>query len=455
MITAVGAPDVVVIGAGLAGLQAALRLQDRGLEVHVLEARDRVGGRVWSFSGPTGVEEAGAINIVPGYDRLYARVDELALELEPTNFAVFEQTVAMDGALVHLKDWAEADVNSLPVPWRSIPPMGLIMHALSQGNPLSDQRAWMSPEAQVHDVSATHYLAQRGMPSEVVALGDRASTVQALEETSALALLRTAQRRSRFTTPGTFNVAGGNQQLPEGMAARLATPVRLEAEVAALRSSSKGVTVELVDGEQLTAPQVVLAIPFPALNRIAVDPGLLPRDVLQLAAELPSTSLTKFHFAVEEPFWEADGMPVTTWSTARFQRLFPWRIATTGPSTLSIWVTGRQAAELDAMDQGQALEVVLNDFYRLRPAAREAGLSLTRMISWGRDRLAGGSWHMPRPGQMAALARAVTAPTERVHLAGEHVAVADTGMEGALESGDRAAERVLSVLAGVVAPAHT
>ena len=88
--------------------------------------------------------------------------------------------------------------------------------------------------------------------------------------------------------------------------------------------------------------------------------------------------------------------------------------------------------------------MVLERLSAYRPSAADAGVRVTRTISWGRDEWSGGAWAMPLAGQMAALAQAVEADTGRVQLAGEHLAVEDGGMEGAMESGERAAARLLA-----------
>ncbi|MEV0974308.1 flavin monoamine oxidase family protein [Microtetraspora glauca] len=433
--------DVVVVGAGLAGLHAALTLQDAGLDVLVLEAGDRVGGRVRSLDGPTGVEEAGAVNIGDGYARLLAHVRAAGLEQEPVTVSMREHVIVAGGHTGTPATWAESEGNPLTGAERALPPALIVAGALARGNPLTGARDWMSPGAATWDVPLTDHLRSTGVSDAAIALADRAGTFETLESTSALAALRAAQRATRHA-PQTSNIVGGNTRLPESMAARLRTPVRLGSAVTAVRESGNLMVVELGDGERIAAGHVVLAVPFTSLRSIAVEPAL-PEPVARLVAELPYPALTKYHLVADRPFWEEDGLPPVMWTTNRIQRLLPWRLADDGPSALAVWVTGRDARVLDALGEREQRRIVLDELARVRPATAGA-VEITRIVSWGRDPWAGGAWAMPLPGQMAALAAAVETDTGRLQLAGEHLSVEDSGMEGALESGERAAARVLA-----------
>lgn len=431
--------EVIVVGSGLAGLNAALTLQESGRTVQVLEARERVGGRVWSFDGPVGREEGGAINIGNASTRILARVNECGLTLEPLTVSLREQTISVGGQLCTAETWPESGANPLEGPLRLVPPGMLLAGVFMRDNPLTGSRDWTQPEAGQWDVSATEYAKAKGMPAAAIELGDRAGSFDSFASTSALELLRSAQRMMKFERQ-TSTVLGGNARLPEAMAERLDRPVRLSTPVIGVDTTDEGVTVTLADGERLDAEHVILAVPLPALRSIAVSPSL-PAVIERLVNDLPYTPVTKYHVVASKPFWIEDGLPVLTWTDRPAQRVFPWILDEDGPSSLAVWVTGKQARELDALDETEQINIILEELAAARPSLAGC-LQVTKIVSWGRDEWAGGAWATPAPGQMTDLATAIATDTGRVQLAGEHFAMDDSGMEGALESGERAALRI-------------
>jgi monoamine oxidase len=111
-------------------------------------------------------------------------------------------------------------------------------------------------------------------------------------------------------------------------------------------------------------------------------------------------------------------------------------------TSLTSWVRGHDAAWMDQVDERDAIAAVVADIERLRPAAKGA-LEVVAYKSWYRDPFSSGDWAVWQPGQISELAPHVSTPHERIHFCGEHTAVSNRGMEGAMESGERAAFEVL------------
>ncbi len=432
--------DVIIVGAGLAGLHSALILQDAGYSVTVLEARDRVGGRVWSTEIAGGTEENGAINIGDTYKRILGHVDTFGLVLEKIDVDLMEHSIGVGDTLCPVREWADSEDNPLSGPLRVLPPAALVPATMARTNPLSELTDWLT--ATEHDVPADEYLSARGLPQEAIELADRAGNFDTLAETSAVSLLRTLTQRAAASSE-TRKITGGNSLLPEAMAKKI-TDLRLETPVTSIHHSDSEVRVQTASGETIVGRGAIVTLPFSVLRELEISPPL-PDAVSEIIEELPYTALTKYHIIADEPFWEEDGLPVTFWSTSRIQRLFPSRIEGTGPHTVSVWVVGPEARELDALSKEEQSRIVLEELARLRPST--AGVvQVADIISWDTDPYSRGAWATAAPGQIAAIAEVIATDTGVVQLAGEHLSVRESGIEGAMESAEVAAERLMARL---------
>ena len=112
---------------------------------------------------------------------------------------------------------------------------------------------------------------------------------------------------------------------------------------------------------------------------------------------------------------------------------------------LTAWTMGRNAERLDTMPEEQAAATVIAEIEAARPAAR-GQLKFAGRQSWGTSAFARGGWAYFQPGQVVRFGAAMDRPHGRVHFCGEHLARANRGMEGAMESGERAAEEILDTL---------
>ena len=152
---------VVVVGAGLSGLNAALILERWGFEVQVVEARERVGGRLWTLDHLPGSPEGGGNVMGSNYGRIFKMAHDLEVPLRspprtlPSDYFVGAQRILRD-------NWANAAANTLPDAWRKIPPNRL-MGKLNASNPLLKTRAWHDPALMATDQSALSGLSGLGL----------------------------------------------------------------------------------------------------------------------------------------------------------------------------------------------------------------------------------------------------------------------------------------------------
>jgi monoamine oxidase len=209
-------PEVIVIGAGFAGLAAATELADRGVDVLVLEARDRVGGRVWSDRAGGAVIERGAEFVLDGYEVLRGYAARFGLELADTGMSYYVR-----------------EPRGVPCTAEELQAAGLAV-ARTSGTSVADAvaRADLSPAA------AEAVLARVEISA---ALGADRLGAEVLEHAAA------------FEPLPSHRIAGGNQRLAEAMAERLGDRVRLGVEVRSL--------------DELGAGHVILAVPLPGLRR--------------------------------------------------------------------------------------------------------------------------------------------------------------------------------------------
>jgi monoamine oxidase len=152
---------------------------------------------------------------------------------------------------------------------------------------------------------------------------------------------------------------------------------------------------------------------------------------------LPYTRASFAYLGASEPFWKSDGLPPTLWSDdPLLGRVF---VLGEDPPMLKVWLSGPFADALDVMDETDAGAAIIARYEAARPSAK-GKLRLVRLFSWQKERLAKGIYHHIGVGMRRDLAAASYSTAQRLRFAGEHLAQQASGMEGALESGGRAAK---------------
>jgi monoamine oxidase len=439
--------DVIVIGAGLSGLQAAIVLQDAGLDVLVVEGSDRIGGRVYTLDKVPGRPEAGGTEIAPGYARMRNMIQRIGglptqrwLETVRMTFAIH-----VEGQTIAPGDWADSTLNKLPAAERAIPgpmgPFGVPFMYMPRPNPLKDLDSWLGADAAQFDVPYVQFLRDRGASEE--ALRFTAPWVQAasLDGVSALWQLRTA-RFNEFIggIDALERITVGASRVPEGMARLLKREVRMNARVTGLRATADSVTVALADGTQLHGRFAVCAVPLTMLRDIQVEPAL-PAEQLAAVNSIPYGQALSVFFALKEPFWETDGLPPATWSDGGLGRVFCF--SSDSGDYLWMYKTGAAATPYLQMPDAELMARAAAELKQARPAS-EGRVEPTAVVNWNAHPWTRGHNAYRAPGDTRRFGNRVANPHGRIHFAGEHTAVLMMGMEGAMESGERAAMEILS-----------
>lgn len=433
--------SVIVIGAGLSGLASAMLLEERGLDVTVIEARERLGGRIVTLNDVPGRPEGGGPVISTSYERLLKIAKAVGAEMGPGPSFERQTLLHVNGQAVSGEAWASSTANQLSSSERAMPPSMLLSALSSVDNPLSDWGDWIDPRHKPIDISLADYLRGKGATQEALRLINVAPNTNDIETTSALWALRNAQRRRDSKGGRIVSAAGGNSRLIEKMGAAVRGPTLLGKPVVALRSLSDRVEVECSDGTKLDAEYCLVTVPFSVLRNIVIEPALsgLQQEAVK---KLPYTAITKFYLKPRHAFWEVDGLPASMWTDTLIERVFPNRSSDGEIQSLTCWVDGANAIVLDAMTDEEQVQTVMAELARIRPATKDA-LDSVGVTSWGRDPWALGAYAHYAPGQVTSLKPAMAQPWHRLHFAGEHTAITSPGLESAVESAQRATLEII------------
>ncbi|MDV9188896.1 NAD(P)/FAD-dependent oxidoreductase [Streptomyces sp. SR27] len=429
--------DVIIVGAGLAGLIAARDLAEHGLAVMVLEARDRVGGRTWSraFPGTDVTVDLGAEWVAPEHHT--AIMDEYArygIELEDAEGTerdlwllegdVLHGTIPFDGAEREAFDAFTAGLAEQATALAAAPPF-----TAPEGTdvPLADLLAGLPPR--VAGAFAAYAASQMGaLPAEYSALA-------VIEDLAALdSPAGDPQPADTFDPAAERRVKGGVGALAERIAASLADRVRLGSPVTAIEQGATETAVTLTDGTSHRARAVVVALPVNTLSDVAFAPPL-PEDARRLAAEGHTGRAVKV-------IARTTGVPADASASA-----WPPGIAGVygiGPAASdtdeTLTVCFGVAETLDAADP----QTVTAGLVYLYPQVRVVE---TYGHDWNADPYAKGAWAALRPGQWTLLAT-FQRPHGRMVFAGSDISPVSHGfMDGAVVSGHQAARTVVELLA--------
>jgi monoamine oxidase len=453
-----GSVDVLIIGAGLAGLCAARQLARKNVSCTVIEARDRVGGRTLSQRLGGEVIDLGGQWIGPTQHRLKALADELGIATFP-QFHDGRKILSWGGKietysgdLPRLSPLAQLELLwndfRLKRHWKTLPPA----------------RPWTATRAVEWDSMTVETWKQRHMRSRGARLFldvvMRAVLTSESRDVSLLYFLN--YLRSGGGLESLISIAGGAQQerfvggaqqISQRLADELGPRLVLSAPVRSIEQDADGVTVR-TDVGPFQGRFAIVAIPPVLAGRIHYEPPL-PSNRDQLTARIPMGSVIKYVATYERPFWREagfsgeavsdTGVTVTTFDDSSPDGAHPALV------TFSDATAARQWSDRTPAERRQA---VLREFARFfGPAALQPTDFAEKdwnMDPWSRGCYVG----VMGPGVMTTFGDALREPCGRIHWSGTETAEQWMGyLDGAVQSGDRAADEVFGRLQQAVAPA--
>jgi monoamine oxidase len=443
---------VVIVGAGIAGLVSAFELMEAGHDVILLEARMRPGGRVYTLREPFAdglYAEAGAIDFGDAYPIImrFIRLFELPAVDVPASPKTI--TYARGHRYVTAQNQEPDWPYLLPAAERQLGRTGIwnkyVVSAYAQ---LEDPSAHDWPRAverNVDNETLNDLMRRLGVSENGVAMLHFTLSGDDYDHVSALQSLTTESFIARNRK--WMSIQGGNDRLPGAFAAKLGSRIRYGAKVVKLSQDARKVSVSVLHPsglQQLEADHAIVTIPFSVLRHCEMDSSvsLGKKAAIQ---KMRYESLTRVYLQSRTRFWTEQNTGGDALSDVPFCPVFDHTATQSGTrGILEAQIEHDKATEVWAMSPDKRVSWALKYMEKIHPGLTsnfEGGTS----FSWDHDPLALGSWAYYAPGEMTTTSPHVSQPEGRIHFAGEHTSALMGTLEGAAQSGIRAAREVASV----------
>jgi monoamine oxidase len=445
--------DVVIVGGGFAGLSAARELTKSGVDFLLLEARDRIGGRVYTHQ----LDEKTAIDlggqwIGPTQDQMYKLVEEYGIKTFPTydkgkNILYLNRKIKTYKGLI-----PRIDPLSLISLDRTIKDLNKKAKAIHLEAP------WKTPGAKELDsITLETYIRKKcrfTAARNVLRAG--LETVFACELSEISVLQALFYIKSGTSLDVLINMEGGAQQdrivggmqvIAEHMADEFRAQIRLNSPVTKIENDESGVLVSFAEFT-VRARRVILSIPPVLIPAIKFEPSL-SANKLQLCQRIPMGTVIKCYAIYEEPFWRKSGFSgqVVTDEHSPFQTIFDNSEPHSSTGKLMAFSLANRARKLLAFNEMERKYFVLRE---LAGFFGEEALHPIHYIDqcwadeeWSRGCYAG----MRMPGAWVGYKGALSRPEGYIHFAGTETSPIWNGyIEGAVLSGQRASREVINAL---------
>jgi len=440
--------DVVVVGAGFAGMIAARNLRRAGKTVVVLEARDRVGGRIKAGTIAGKTVDVGGMWVGPTQTRLLSLIKEYGLSIYP-QFESGNSITELGGKRTEAR---EEDVGLDPQTERELELLVQELDRLSSELPLDSP--WSLPRAAEFDSITVEEWIDAHTKNEAVRGFFRAVNRTYIsadaKQMSFLFFLFYIRTCDKFETmygikdaAQAFRISSGMHGVAASVAKELGGSIVLKAPVKAISQDDSGASV-FSDAGEWSCDFVVVAVPLPLSVRIAYDPPLpAHRDIL--AQRMPMGSIIKYWVAYERPFWRDH-----SWNGIVFSDVPPsagvydGTLPEGGAGLLVGFIDADGALKLTGLPQEERKKIIVSRLVDWLGA--EAGHPIDYEDNdWPSEQYSRGcfeAWTFP--GVLTTVGKSIREPVGRIHWAGTETSEKWMGyVDGAIRSGERAATEVL------------
>jgi len=415
---------VIVIGAGLAGLTAAYELTKSGHDVTILEARNRAGGRVFT------VREFA--------DGLYA---ECGGEWIEDNHEYLLRYAEEFGLSLYRGSFIDAEDEGLQFSPRGRKTHERLEQTAKLINPFEHEKP---SQPELDKISFYEFLKQMDAPPDMIEqMQHEVSALMAINIASISAL----HMLNEYALPesrASFRIAGGNDQIPKALAAQLRDRIYYSRPVIKIAHDTAGVRVTFLEnGSQQTinGEHVVIAAPFTCVRKIEISP-VLSLEKMKAITTLNYGQILKAPLQFRERFWLQQSDEPRKSLQGMIGSVYEASGGQPGKRGLLVaYIPDKSGMEIGNMPADQRLEKIFAKVSEIHPEARryfEGGY----VKWWQEDPWAGGTYAYFRPGEITTVRAMIAKPEGRIHFAGEHTAVWQGYMNGAVESGHRVAREI-------------
>lgn len=420
------AKTCVIIGSGLAGLSAAFKLKNAGWTVTILEARSRIGGRVFSHTMPESgglVCELGAEWVGESHERIQALCKDFNIPLQRHQF---EDYLMQNGKV------------SRPGAWSFSPQARTAFDKM-----IADyEKLTTLQKKRIDRTDWWTHLSDIGFTRDDLILRDLADSTdfgESIRHVSAFAALAEYAESSEKNEMD-FKMTGGNSRLVNEFVKRVGEEnIRLGMKVSEINQRAGTVTVKVGD-ETFRADACICTAPVASLRKIKFNPPL-PAAQRDAAQRLTYSRIIKNSVLYEDRFWKDDNFSMVTDTTSHYY-FHSTQNQPGKQGILTAYAIGEKADVLASQDEQRRMNVITRDLHDFNDRAPMMAKGIAS-YAWQRDEFTEGAYAQYRPGQWFGIRPILARPHLKVLFAGEHIADWQGFMEGAINTGEDAAKSLI------------